>query len=492
MHAAARSTRTRRPAGSGPRVRDRLGVDVAGHRLGLFGRPWRWGIVDVAIGVSGLAPARRPARHARRRRPGHALDGPGGRRRDRLGRRARPRQDAPAGRSALVRGARVRPAARASIRDVAHARASPTSSAESRRRCTVRPRQRRSGTTGARSVKFGLQITSFTWPGGAAAHRPDPRPRSSGRPTTSASTRSGSWTTSSRSAASGAEDEPMLEGWTDARLHGRPLERARLGLMVGGIHYRQPGPVGQGRDDARRPVRRPGLARASAPPGTRRSRAASASRSRRSASASRCSRRRSGSPTRCGRASAAREARFEGRHVRATRLLNSPQSISRPAVADHDRRRRRAEDAPPRRPVRRRDATSSAARSGSPQVRGPARALRGGRPRPTTRSSARRSSRSTSAHDGRRGARDARTRSSTASASSATPAPSTSSSASADVDDTGRHRAPRPRRSSRSCRPSRADRELGRRYPQGVSFGDTIGRTGGPIRTPGPRTDPSR
>ncbi len=38
------------------RVRDRLGVDVPVIVSDSFGRPWRWGIVDVAIGVSGLSP----------------------------------------------------------------------------------------------------------------------------------------------------------------------------------------------------------------------------------------------------------------------------------------------------------------------------------------------------------------------------------------------------------------------------------------------------
>ena len=37
-------------------VRDRFGVDVAVLVSDSFGRPWRWGIVDVAIGVSGLSP----------------------------------------------------------------------------------------------------------------------------------------------------------------------------------------------------------------------------------------------------------------------------------------------------------------------------------------------------------------------------------------------------------------------------------------------------
>lgn len=37
-------------------VRERLGVDLAVIVSDSFGRPWRWGIVDVAIGVSGIAP----------------------------------------------------------------------------------------------------------------------------------------------------------------------------------------------------------------------------------------------------------------------------------------------------------------------------------------------------------------------------------------------------------------------------------------------------
>jgi coenzyme F420-0:L-glutamate ligase/coenzyme F420-1:gamma-L-glutamate ligase len=37
-------------------VRGRHGVDVAVVISDSFGRPWRWGIVDVAIGVSGLRP----------------------------------------------------------------------------------------------------------------------------------------------------------------------------------------------------------------------------------------------------------------------------------------------------------------------------------------------------------------------------------------------------------------------------------------------------
>jgi coenzyme F420-0:L-glutamate ligase/coenzyme F420-1:gamma-L-glutamate ligase len=37
-------------------IRARYGVDVPVVMSDSFGRPWRWGIVDVAIGVSGLLP----------------------------------------------------------------------------------------------------------------------------------------------------------------------------------------------------------------------------------------------------------------------------------------------------------------------------------------------------------------------------------------------------------------------------------------------------
>ena len=37
-------------------IRDRFGVDVPVIVSDSFGRPWRWGIVDVALGVSGMLP----------------------------------------------------------------------------------------------------------------------------------------------------------------------------------------------------------------------------------------------------------------------------------------------------------------------------------------------------------------------------------------------------------------------------------------------------
>lgn len=89
-------------------------------------------------------------------------------------------------------------------------------------------------------MKFGLQVSSFTWPGGAPAladhlarvvRTADDvgfdsiwvmdhlfQIRSVGRP-----------------------EEPMLEGWTALGFIAAHTRRARIGLMVGGIHYRDPG-----------------------------------------------------------------------------------------------------------------------------------------------------------------------------------------------------------------------------------------------------------
>lgn len=89
-------------------------------------------------------------------------------------------------------------------------------------------------------MKFGLQVSSFTYPGGAgelAGHlerivrTADEvgfdsiwvmdhlfQIRSVGRP-----------------------EEPMLEGWTALGFIAAHTKRARIGLMVGGIHYRHPG-----------------------------------------------------------------------------------------------------------------------------------------------------------------------------------------------------------------------------------------------------------
>ena len=39
----------------------------------------------------------------------------------------------------------------------------------------------------------------------------------------------------------GSVEEPMLEGWTTLGFMAANSSRARLGLMVGGVHYRYPG-----------------------------------------------------------------------------------------------------------------------------------------------------------------------------------------------------------------------------------------------------------
>ena len=54
--APAASTRTRRRPASGGRSSGRFGVDVPVIVSDSFGRPWRWGIMDVAIGISGMLP----------------------------------------------------------------------------------------------------------------------------------------------------------------------------------------------------------------------------------------------------------------------------------------------------------------------------------------------------------------------------------------------------------------------------------------------------
>ena len=125
----------------------------------------------------------------------------------------------------------------------------------------------------------------------------------------------------------------MLEGRTALGFMAAHSQRARLGLHG----RRRPLPparaVGQGDDDARRPVRRPRLARASARPGTR----TRAARPRLPVPAARRAVRaaRGHPPDRprdvAGRARQ-RGARSRAGTTRPTRLLNSPQSLSRPRV----------------------------------------------------------------------------------------------------------------------------------------------------------------
>jgi F420-dependent oxidoreductase-like protein len=89
-------------------------------------------------------------------------------------------------------------------------------------------------------VKVGLQISSFTWAGGEAAIGP----------TLARVVRTADdvgfdsiWVMDHffQIRSIGREDEPMLEGMTALGYMAAHSSRARLGLMVGGVHYRYPG-----------------------------------------------------------------------------------------------------------------------------------------------------------------------------------------------------------------------------------------------------------
>jgi F420-dependent oxidoreductase-like protein len=89
-------------------------------------------------------------------------------------------------------------------------------------------------------MKLGLQIASFTWPGGAEAIGP----------TLARVVRDADeagfdsiWVMDHffQIRSVGASEEPMLEGWTTLGFLAAHSARARLGLMVGGVHYRNPG-----------------------------------------------------------------------------------------------------------------------------------------------------------------------------------------------------------------------------------------------------------
>jgi len=89
-------------------------------------------------------------------------------------------------------------------------------------------------------VKLGLQIPSFTWPGGTEAIGP----------TLARTARLADdigldsiWVMDHffQIRGVGPAEQPMLEGWTALGFLAANTSRARLGLMVGGVHYRLPG-----------------------------------------------------------------------------------------------------------------------------------------------------------------------------------------------------------------------------------------------------------
>ena len=89
-------------------------------------------------------------------------------------------------------------------------------------------------------MKIGVQIPSFTWPGGTAEIGP----------TLARVARQADdigfdsiWVMDHffQIRGVGPAEDPMLEGWTTLGFLAANTSRARLGLMVGGVHYRWPG-----------------------------------------------------------------------------------------------------------------------------------------------------------------------------------------------------------------------------------------------------------
>jgi F420-dependent oxidoreductase-like protein len=89
-------------------------------------------------------------------------------------------------------------------------------------------------------VKFGLQINQFTWPGGAAAIGPT-------LANVARSADDAGWDSIwvmdhfFQIRGLGPPEAPMLEGQTALGFLAAHTQHASLGLMVGGIHYRAPG-----------------------------------------------------------------------------------------------------------------------------------------------------------------------------------------------------------------------------------------------------------
>jgi F420-dependent oxidoreductase-like protein len=89
-------------------------------------------------------------------------------------------------------------------------------------------------------VKFGLQVNQFTWPGGAAQIGPT-LARVVG--TADEAGFDSIWVMDHffQIRGLGPPEAPMLEGQTALGFIAAHTERARIGLMVGGVHYRDPG-----------------------------------------------------------------------------------------------------------------------------------------------------------------------------------------------------------------------------------------------------------
>ncbi len=179
-------------------------------------------------------------------------------------------------------------------------------------------------------MKFGLQIPSFTWPGGPAAIGP----------TLARIVRTADdvgfdsiWVMDHffQIRSVGPVEDPMLEGWTTLGFLAAHSRRARLGLMVGGVHYRHPGlwikaattldVLSGGRawlgiGAAWNEEESRGLGFPFPPLAERFEWLEDTLRMAHD----------------MWHGERGTEAPFEGRHVRATRLLNTPQALSRPHI----------------------------------------------------------------------------------------------------------------------------------------------------------------
>ena len=179
-------------------------------------------------------------------------------------------------------------------------------------------------------MKFGLQISSFTWPGG-----PEQLAPTLARVVRTADDAGfdSIWVMDHffQIRSIGRPEEPMLEGMTALGWMAAHSERARLGLMVGGVHYRHPGlwikaattldVLSGGRawfgiGAAWNQQESVALGFPFPPLGVRFELLEDTLRMAHG----------------MWSGEGGSEEDFEGRHYRATRLLNSPQSISRPRI----------------------------------------------------------------------------------------------------------------------------------------------------------------
>lgn len=179
-------------------------------------------------------------------------------------------------------------------------------------------------------MKFGLQISSFTWPGGAAELGP-----TFARVVRAADDAGfdSIWVMDHffQIRGVGKPEEPMLEGNTALGFMAAHSDQARLGLMVGGVHYRQPalwikaattldvlsgGRAWFGIGAAWNQAESEALGFPFPPLGARFEMLEDTLQMAHA----------------MWSGERGTEEDFEGRHVRATRLLNSPQALSRPRI----------------------------------------------------------------------------------------------------------------------------------------------------------------